>query len=385
MKKIHTHAFILLQFFFGTALLAQSYGGDIKLKFTYEDTPLAGYDITTSINGIEIKGGKGKTDSEGVVRMSTEPLPIPDIDVKGVSMCANSERKFEASGFVHVLSSNDNYFHLDLKKVAEQMASMSGMSIDVFMESFGVKCLREKQNGGSGNSGRANSGTSAGVSAKGSDVESDASSESENEAKAKTSKMMEEFKNQTPAERYQALLDMKSNQLYRIDKKLEKTREELEDEGLSPKKKNDLLYDEKELMIERDLKQNEVDKVQAEIDKGNRPLNKMEKEPFKQKEAELKEGLDQVKSDRKKGVSLVEGEGEDGGLASLSESDIAEMSTSKLKKTKFDTNVKLKKKKFSLKSKGKMMSDEKRQALEAEIAGLEKTLELLNAELEGRK
>ena len=146
MKRLYFIPILLL----GTLIAqAQSYGGKVKLKFTYEDTPLAGYDITTSINNVEIRGGRGVTDADGVVELNTEPLPIPNIDVKGVINCNNSEKSFEASGYVYVSQSSNNYYHLDLKNVATQMSEMSGMSIDVFMESFGVNCLR-----GGGSSGK---------------------------------------------------------------------------------------------------------------------------------------------------------------------------------------------------------------------------------------
>lgn len=128
---------------------AQSYGGEIKLKITYEGRPLVGYTITGSINNIDI-GGKGVTDRHGNVTLYSDPLPIPNIDVKGVSTCGNSKREWEASGFVAIYASANNYYHLQLDRVVKQMSEMSGMGLDLIMASFGLDCngaLGSKEDG----------------------------------------------------------------------------------------------------------------------------------------------------------------------------------------------------------------------------------------------
>ncbi len=116
-------------------LSAQEFGGEIKLKITYEDKPLVGYTITGSINNHDI-GGKGVTDKNGNVTLHTSPLPVPNIDVKGVSNCGNTKREWEASGFVYVSPTSGNYYHLQLEKVVKQMNEFTGLPIKIIMESF---------------------------------------------------------------------------------------------------------------------------------------------------------------------------------------------------------------------------------------------------------
>ena len=170
MKQITFIAFVLI----GFAVSAQQCGGKIKLKFTCEGKPLVGYAITTSINNVEIGGGKGTTDSNGEVQLDTEPLPIGDIDVKGEIDCDNTTKKFEASGFVHVSPSNGNFCELRLERVAKQMAELSGMPIETIMESFGVNCATCASS--SGSSTATDNSTSSGNSNVESNTASDQSS-----------------------------------------------------------------------------------------------------------------------------------------------------------------------------------------------------------------
>lgn len=396
--------------------ISQGYGGKIKLKFTYEGSPLVGYDITTSINNVNISGGTGKTDSQGVVNLNTEPLPIGDIDVKGEIVCNNSTKKFEASGFVHVSPSNDNYFELKLEKVAKQMAEFSGMSIDMIMESFGVNCARSGGLSSSSNSSSASNNTNVSNSSSSNNSATssnstntisaseqqkkehdDWSAQNENRREESAAKRDEFMVNSSPEQGYQNQKDMLTNQIYKLDKKISGKESDLNDSKLKTKDKNDLQYDIKEMQVEKAIKQNKLDKVNAIIAKGNKPLNKAEKESYKQKEESLKDELDQVKEDRKKGVSLVsanantvESTNDEEGvdmkeIGAYTEAEVQNMSDVKLKSAKVGVKTKLNKKKVSLKAKAKVMKQDKKAILEKEIELLEKTVGYIEAEIESRK
>lgn len=363
-------------------MVGQNYGGEIKLKITYENKPLVGYTITGSINKIDI-GGKGVTDSNGNVTLHTDPLPIPNIDVKGVINCGNTKREWEASGFVYVSPSNDNFYHLKLEEVAKQMSEFSGLGINMIMESFGLNCPGATGGGNTSSSSQNNS--NAGKEIVGNQANNNDELQVDNNAtKEKQKKFTDDvMSGQTAAQGYENQKNMLNNQIAKLDNKIAKKEDELTSDKLSTGDRNDLLYDVKEMQIEKAIKQNKLDKVNLIISKGNKPLNKSEKAPFKKKDEQLSNQLDSVKEDRKKRVSLVEGVPSDE-LSIYSEAEINNMSLLKLKSTKVELKSKLGKKKLSLKTKSKIMSQDKKTALEQEIEMLENTLDLVVAEIEAR-
>ena len=93
MKKLISTTILCLAIIAGS--FAQ-YGGNITLRFTFEGLPMVGYTITGSINKVDI-GGSGVTDRNGEVRLRTDPLPTPAIDVKGTRSCGNNSSEFSVA------------------------------------------------------------------------------------------------------------------------------------------------------------------------------------------------------------------------------------------------------------------------------------------------
>ena len=140
MKNFVSILFFLLSISFCTA--QSGYGGSVTLKVTCNGKPLVGYTITGTINDIDI-GARGTTDRNGVARLNTDPLPIPDVDIKGEIKCDNQNYTWEASGFVYWSTGqygNDNYYHLKLDEVAEMMAQFTGLPVSGIFNSFGMNC-----------------------------------------------------------------------------------------------------------------------------------------------------------------------------------------------------------------------------------------------------
>lgn len=96
---------------------------------------------------------------------------------------------------------------------------------------------------------------------------------------------------------------MLESKIQNIDRKIERKQEKAESDKTDAKDKNDLLYDIKELKIEKKIEQNELEKTNLTIEKGR--LNKSDRQRFKDNEDNLKEELKQVKEDKKSGESLV--------------------------------------------------------------------------------
>ena len=208
---------------------------------------------------------------------------------------------------------------------------------------------------------------------------------SEEEEAEEESEIIENFKKLTPEERYRGLIDYRSGQLQRINQRIRKKEGKLEDEKVKGLEKNDLLYEIKELEVERDLKQNELDRLNAEVKKGYVPLNKLEKEPYKVREEGLKDQLKKIKQDRKSGILLISAEEANEVSQLYSEEELREMTRLKLKSTRMEVKSKLGKKRTALKLKGRSMSEEKREEMKRKIASLEEALELINKEIASRE
>jgi len=370
-----------LLLFVGSLLLnsqaySQNFGGEIKLKITYEGAPVVGYTITGSINGHDI-GGKGVTDSNGDVTLNSDPLPIPNIDVKGVKQCGNATYEWEASGFVYVSpTTNDNFYHLKLDKVAERMHEMSGLPMAMIMETYGLKCM----SGSASSSSETTSSLSSDLDTDGDDDDDDEKEEEGSSSTTTTTNVKVEI---DPREAMENRRDMLINQMVRIEDKIRKNEEKAADEKTSPADQNDALYKIKELEIDRQTKKLQIEETDKKLASPNLSLSSEDRIYYKTEMRKLKDEEKQLKEDKKNGVSLVEGaEAED--LLELSQAEIQNMSTFELKKTKLSYNSKIKQKRLKLKTQSAVMKQDKITQIENEIAVMENTILLIDAELEAR-
>ncbi len=322
------------------------YGGEIKLKITYDGYPLIGYTVTGKINDIAI-GPSGVTNKNGDVTICSDPLPIPDISVEGIKKSGNNSFSWSASGFVRVLKQEGNLFHLDLKKVSESVAKMMGMNPLDIAASYGVSvsdnlgaekstseytsasimgCEKPKNINANTNSSSTNnemskedprgegvnSGTSTYKPAK-----ADLKGTNSNEMKDDFDKWERENDEKDAARKAnsdafhaKAKSDFESgqgfdNQAAMYSNQISKINDEIEDVDKSivtskkSKEKNDLMYEKKELLIERQIKQLKLDKTNAEIANNRTMLKKSERTYYKEEIEKLEEELKAVKKDRK--------------------------------------------------------------------------------------
>lgn len=174
---------------------------------------------------------------------------------------------------------------------------------------------------------------------------------------------------------------MLESKIQNIDRKIERKQEKAESDKTDAKDKNDLLYDIKELKIEKKIEQNELEKTNLTIEKGR--LNKSDRQRYKDNEDNLKEELKQVKEDKKSGESLVSEE-ELAADYEYTKQELADMTTMKLKKEKVSLKSTLSKRKVKLKTKKKFMSPNEVTALEEEISKLEAAIATLQAEIDAK-
>jgi hypothetical protein len=421
MKHILFIAFLS----FGITSFAQ-YGGKVDLRFTFEGRPMVGYTITGSINGIDI-GGKGVTDRYGEVTLNTDKLPTPNIDIKGERSCgSNGSKSFEVSGVVYIANGN---YHLELDKVVCMMQQDFGVETTMLLTSYGVfscpgalgraednraatkpyqttgyrtKCESFLSNEPSteNQSDTESSSSTFGNSSEATFIEkSDENNEEEEQERLEAERKKQEreqrmedmMSGKTAAENYENARVMHQNKVNRLTNEISASKELLEREDSGSKKSEKLKYDIAEMEIERSIAALKLEKTEKEIANGNKPLTKAERQLYKAKEDDLKEEKKALKERRKSNKPFDDGntestETEPGETSQLySEAEIANMSNFELKKAKLKTNSTLTKRKASLKMKGGLMKQDKKEALEQEIEALTKLVELMEVELENRK
>lgn len=351
MRRIFTLATVMMVAF---SALAET----VKLKITYNGSGVSGHTVSVLIGGGVL--GSGVTDSNGEVSISVVSLPTKSIDLKGEKTCNNAQKSWEVKGYVTL--DDNNYAHLKMEEPIAEMVEASGgfMSESMMVASYGLVCS---------GSGSSPSGSSSSENTGGSDNTGSGSTG------GTTQPLM------TKEESLASQKMMLENRLGNLDNKIAKSQEKINDEKVEGKKKEEEMYDIKEWEIEKKIAQNKLDKVNLEIEKGM--LNKSERTMFKENDKMYKEELDQVKEDRKKGVSLLSDE-EKAEAVEITEEELADMNNMQLKSKRVDYKTKLGKLKVKMKTRGKFMSPNEKEETEAQIAEFEKAIEVLEAEIEKR-
>ena len=342
---------LIISFSFFSQQRESLYGGEMKLKITYDGYPLIGYTVTGKINDIAI-GPSGVTNKNGDVTICSDPLPIPDITLEGLKESGGSKFSWSVSGFVRVLKQEGNLFHLDLKRVSESVGKMMGANPLDIAATYGVNinsnlgsekssseytsasimgCDKPKSKGDNSTvavnsdprgttdprGSAANTGTSTYKPAK-AELNGEASSEMKEDherwAKEQDAKRAES-KAKSDAFHAKAKADFESgkgfdnqatmyrNQISKLNDKISEVDQEIS-KSKKEKDKNDLRYEKKELITERKIKQLKLDKTNAEIANNRTMLKKSERTFYKEEIEKLEEELKEIKKDRKKKVTL---------------------------------------------------------------------------------
>jgi hypothetical protein len=482
--KMKKELLLIISLVFSCSFFSQQgeslYGGEIKLKITYDGYPLIGYTVTGKINDIAI-GPSGVTNENGDVTICSDPLPIPDISVEGVKKSGNNSFSWSASGFVRVLKQEGNLFHLDLKKVSESVAKMMGMNPLDIAASYGVSvsdnlgaekstseytsasimgCDKPKNVSASSSSNNneiskedprgsgINSGTSTYKPAK-AELKGTASKEMkddfdkwerENDEKDAARKARSDafhanaksefasgqgFDNQ--AAMYRSQIAKINDKIVDVDNSIMRSKKS--------KEKYELMYEKKELLLERQIKQTKLDKTNAEIANNRTMLNKSERTYYKEEIDRLEDELKDIKKDRKnkkpitnsdikkveetaplskgepapqkksvpqldpatqkepipqeESVSEKEPVSEEEPVNEypdeFNEENIKSKGVLNLKGQKFKMESKVKSIEISLKTQGKLMAPDKKEEKEKELESLQRQIILIAKELEERK
>lgn len=334
---------------FTLGLVLQGLSETINLKITYKGSGIKAHTVSAFIGSSFL--GSGVTNDNGEVSISVSSLPVKDINLKGEKVCGNAKKSWSIDGYVRL--DGNNFFHLKMEEPMKEIIEASGgfMSEKMIAASYGLVC-----------SGGSSSGSNESTSSGGTDG----------------ALSLPTLPVRSKAEILQSDKNVLETKIASIDRKIEKKNKSIRDGDVIGSKKNDALYDVKELKIDKQLVQNDLDKVNLTIANGR--LRKDERTMFKDRKAELEENLDSVKSDHKKGVSLLSASEKDADLV-IAKEKMGSMSTLDLKRKKISLKSTLGKKKLKLKAKAKFMSPNDISALEKQISLIETSINAIDEEL----
>ncbi|MDB3907670.1 hypothetical protein N9355_09380, partial [Crocinitomicaceae bacterium] len=270
MRTLTLIALLLTTTFFAAA-------EDVKLKITYKGDGLNGHKVSVCLGDAVL--GSGTIDSGGEVTISVSSLPTKSIDLKGEKTCDGGRKSWSASGYVTLDGSN--YAHVKMEDLVSEMVEASGgmMSESMLVASYGLVC--------------SGSSSSSKESASGSSSESSGSSSSNAQEEEEPTMTRAEMQ----AQQKKGLQDKIDNLQYKIEKKQSK----IDSGKLTGDKKSDGEQSIREWEIEQKIAQNKLDKLELQMEKGM--LNKLERNKFKDREAELKAELKEVKAGGKGKIS----------------------------------------------------------------------------------
>lgn len=336
---------------------------DVKLKITYKGDGLDGHKVSVCLGDAVL--GSGTTDSGGEVTISVSSLPTKSIDLKGEKTCDGGRKSWSASGYVTLDGSN--YAHVKMEDLVAEMVEASGgmMSESMLVASYGLVC-----SGSSSSSKESGSGSSSESSGSMSNMEEE-----------------EEDPLMTKAEMQAQQKQNLENKIDNLQFKIEKKQGKIDSGKLTGDKKADGEQSIREWEIEKKIAENKLEKLNLQMEKGM--LNKLERQKFKDREAELKAELKKVKAGGKGKVSAASEEATEAatgekGKYEFTEADLANMSNNDLKKKKIGLKSDLSKKKLKLKTRKNALTPNEIKELEAEIAEIEAAIEIVDAELEKR-
>ena len=416
---------LLVYFIFLNLILFAQARVNIDLTLTYKGAPLCYWDVTIK-NG-DAALAKGKTDSKGNLQISSVQLVSLSINASGYKKTANGEKKWDVNGYMQLDENGKGNF--DFEKVVAE----AGMPVGLIEAAWGLT-LADCASGGRTSS---SSNTSSNGSSSSNDAWQAEQEKKKEEQNAKQQQFHEDWASgKTQAEGMQNTKEMQENKIASLDKKIEKKRNEITNLDSGSKEYDEASYELKEFELEKDLTQIKLERTNAQIAAGNTTLGKADRQSFNEREDAIKLQMDQLKEDKKNGVSysnrndieeeferiekananpseertrelenireiepveeekietsktetaedLPEPVGEEG-ISIATPSEIADMSVLGLKKLKLEYNSKITSRKASITSKGAVMRPSKKEQLEKEIKQLEEGILLIDEEIKKR-
>ncbi len=377
---------------------------DVKLILKYRNNPLCNWDVTIKHGDVTI--AKSKSNENGEVTFNSATIYSLSIDAYGYKAFQGGDKKWDVKGYIQL--NEQGFASFDFEPLVKE----TGMPASMLEAAWGL--------------------TINDCGQVGSAPKSEEKSMSNTPTKTTEEKPVKEVKEEKYSmeemqQDMKAGMDnmklMQENKIANLNSKIEKKTKQRNDLDPQSKEYSELSYEIKDLELEREISKIKLEKVNLQISKGYKPLNKSEKEPLESKEDAFAEEQKSLKKKEKEGYfygtselietsksksteepkneeksqkeeSSTESNKEDENSEDnseissettfYSESELSEMSILGLKKYKLECNAIIAKWKLTLKTKNAMLTPAEIEKLKADIILLEGEITLIENELQKR-
>lgn len=378
---------------------------DVKLILKYRNNPLCNWDVTIKHGDATI--AKSKSNEKGEVTFNNATIYSLSIDAYGYKAFQGGDKKWDVKGYIQL--NEQGFASFDFEPLVKE----TGMPASMLEAAWGLT-INDCSQGGSAPKSEEKSVTNAPTK-----TTEDKPVEAVKEEKYSMEEMQQDMK---------AGMDnmklMQENKIANLNSKIEKKTKQRNDLDPQSKEYSELSYEIRDLELEREISKIKLEKVNLQISKGYKPLNKSEKEPLESKEDAFSEEQKSLKKKEKEGYfygtselietsksksteepkneeksqkeeSTTESNNEDENSEEnseissettfYSESELSEMSILSLKKYKLECNALIARWKLNLKTKSSILTPAEIEKLKAEIILLEGEITLIENELQKRE
>jgi hypothetical protein len=397
--------FLALFFFlvFGLSLSAQK-TLDVKLILKYRNNPLCNWDVTIKHGDATI--AKSKSNEKGEVTFKNATVYSLSIDAYGYKAFQGGDKKWDVKGYIQL--NEQGFASFDFEPLVKE----TGMPASMLEAAWGLTI--------------SDCGQVASTSK--SEEKSTTASPTKTEEKKTVEEVEEEkYSVEDMQQDMKAGMDnmklMQENKIANLNSKIEK--KTVQRNGLDAKSKeySKLSYEIKDLELEREISKIKLEKVNLQISKGYKPLNKTEKVPLDDREDALSEEQKLLKKKEKEGYfygtseliesskpkaqeesqaeektekpekkaeksekeeAKVEETNEKEARKFYTESELAEMSVFALKKYKMELNTSKMKLELNLKTKNSIFMPDEIEQFKADLSKIESQILLIDTELQKR-
>lgn len=397
--------FLALIFFlvFGLSLSAQK-TLDVKLILKYRNNPLCNWDVTIKHGDATI--AKSKSNEKGEVTFKNATVYSLSIDAYGYKAFQGGDKKWDVKGYIQL--NEQGFASFDFEPLVKE----TGMPASMLEAAWGLTISDCGQVASTPKSEEKPSGVSP------TKTEEKKSVEEVEEEKYSIEEMQQDMK--TGMDNMKL---MQESKIANLNSKIEKKTAQRNGLDVKSKEYSKLSYEIKDLELEREISKTKLEKVNLQISKGYKPLNKSEKAPLDDKENAFSEEQKLLKKKEKEGYfygtseliesskpkaqeesqaeekteksekksekpekeeAKVEETNEKEARKFYTESELAEMSVFALKKYKMELNTSKMKLELNLKTKNSIFMPDEIEQFKADLSKIESQILLIDTELQKR-
>ncbi len=377
---------------------------DVKLILKYRNNPLCNWEVTIKHGDATI--AKSKSNEKGEVTFNNATIYSLSIDAYGYKAFQGGDKKWDVKGYIQL--NEQGFASFDFEPLVKE----TGMPASMLEAAWGLTI---------------NDCGQVASTPKSEEKSSTASPTKTEEKKTVEEVEEEKYSIEDMQQDMKAGMDnmklMQENKIANLNSKIEKKTSQRAGLDAKSKEYSELSYEIKDLELEREISKIKLEKVNLQISKGYKPLNKAEKEPLEMKEDAFSEQQKLLKKQEKEGYfygtnelientnpkikeektekstkaeSTSESKSENEESKSEvtkedsketkfhTESELAEMSVLSLKKYKLECNAVITRWKLNLKTKSSMLTPAEIEKYKSEIVLLENEITVIENELQKR-